>query len=138
MEGKNLIQSNEKLSLLLNKINDTCNALISTLEMNAQTIWWYSGWVAQKISTEYIDILIKNILKIKHHLLRLEKELNNWLITSKEELKYIIWWLLDTLDTINTVCANDGFLRYQFSFATDELKSLITKMLDEINISIAA
>lgn len=138
MEGKNLIQSNEKLSLLLNKINDTCNALISTLEMNAQTIWWYSGWVAQKISTEYIDILIKNILKIKYHLLRLEKELNNWLITSKEELKYIIWWLLDTLDTINTVCANDGFLRHQFSFATDELKNLIIKMLDEINISIAA
>jgi hypothetical protein len=46
--------------------------------------------------------------------------------------------LLDTLDTIDTVCANDGYLRNSFSFATDELKDLITKMLDEITISIAA
>ena len=81
---------------------------------------------------------LKNILKIKYHLVRLEKELNNGLISSQEELKFIIGWLLDTLDTIDTVCANDGYLRNQFSFATDELKDLITKMLDEITISIAA
>jgi hypothetical protein len=42
------------------------------------------------------------------------------------------------MDTIDTVCANDGYLRNQFSFATDELKELIIKMLDEINISVAA
>jgi hypothetical protein len=45
---------------------------------------------------------------------------------------------LDTIDAIDTVCAKDGFLRNQFSFATDELKDLITKMLDEMNISVAA
>ena len=138
MESWNSILSNEKLSNLIDKINDTCNALISALEINAQSVWAYGGWVAHKISTEYIDILIKNILKIKYHLLRLEKELNKWLISSEEELKCIVWWLLDTMDTIDTVCANDGYLRNQFSFATDELKDLITKMLDEITISIAA
>ena len=138
MESLNSIQSNEKLSNLMDKINETCDALISALEVNAQSVGEYGGWVAHQISTEYVDILIKNILKIKYHLLRLEKELNNWLISSEEELKYIVWWLLDTIDTIDTVCANDWYLRNQFSFATDELKEMIAKMLDEITISIAA
>lgn len=138
MESSNSIQSNEKLSNLIDKINETCNALISALEVNAESVGQYGGWVAHQINTEYIDILIKNILKIKYHLVRLEKELNNWLITSQDELKFIVGWLLDTIDTIDTVCANDGYLRNQFSFATNELKELITKMLDEITISIAA
>ena len=138
MESSNSILSNEKLSNLIDKINETCNALISALEVNAESVGWYSWWVAHQINTEYIDILIKNILKIKYHLLRLEKELNNWFASSQDELKYIIWGLLDTIDTIDTVCANDGYLRNQFSFATNELKDLITKMLDEITIPTAA
>ena len=138
MESTNLIQSNERLSNLINQINETCNALISALEINAESVGAYGGWVAHQISTEYIDLLIKNILKIKYHLLRLEKELNNGLITSQDELKCIVEWLLNTIDAIDTVCINDGYLRNQFSFATDELKDLITKMLDEITISVAA
>ena len=138
MESSNSIQSNEKLSNLMDKINETCDALISALEVNAESVGSYGGWVAHQINTEYIDLLIKNILKIKYHLLRLQKELNNGLINSQDELKCIVWWLLDTIDTIDTVCANDGYLRNQFSFATDELKELITKMLDEITISIVA
>ena len=138
MESANSILSNEKLSNLMDQINETCNALISALEVNAESVWQYGGWVAHQINTEYIDILIKNILKIKYHLVRLEKELNNGLITSQDELKFIVGWLLDTIDAIDTVCANDGYLRNQFSFATDELKELITKMLDEITISIAS
>lgn len=138
MESINSIQSNEKLSNLMDKINETCDALISALEVNAQSVGEYGWWVAHKISTEYVDLLIKNILKIKYHLLRLERELNNWLINSQEELKCIVEWLLNTIDTIDTVCINDGYLRNQFSFATDELKELITKMLDEITISIIA
>lgn len=136
MESINSIQSNEKLSNLMDKINETCDALISALEVNAQSVGEYGWWVAHQISTEYVDLLIKNILKIKYHLLRLERELNNWLINSQEELKCIVEWLLNTIDTIDTVCINDGYLRNQFSFATDELKELITRMLDEITISI--
>ena len=138
MESINSIQSSEKLSQLMDKINETCNAIISALEVNAQSIGEYGGWIAHKISTEYIDILIKNLLKIKYHLQRLQKELDNGLITSEEELKCIVWWLLDTLDTIDSVCLNDWYLRNQFSFATDELKDMIIKMLDEVNITIAS
>ena len=136
MESVNSIQSNEKLSNIMDKISETCNALISALEVNAQSVWEYGGWVAHQINTEYVDILIKNILKIKYHLFRLEKELNNGLISSEYELKCIVGGLLDTLDAIDTVCVNDGYLRNQFSFATNELKELIVKMLDEISISV--
>ena len=138
MESTNSLKSNEKLTKLIEKITETCDALISALEINAESVGEYSGWIAHQINTEYVDLLIKNILKIRYHLFRLEKELDNWLISSQDELKLIVAWLLDTMDTIDTVCANDGYLRNQFSFATDELKDLIVKMLDEINISIVA
>ena len=138
MESLNSVQSNEKLSNLMDKISETCNALISALEVNAQSVGEYGGWVAHQINTEYVDLLIKNILKIKYHLFRLEKELNNWLITSKEELKDIVGWLLETLDTIDSICTTDWYLRNQFSFVIEELKTMIIKMLDEINISITA
>lgn len=138
MESTNSIQSNEKLTNLINKITETCAALISALEINAESVGEYSGWIAHKINTEYVDLLIKNILKIRYHLFRLEKELNNGFISSQDELKLIVAWLLDTMDAIDTICANDGYLRNQFSFATDELKELITKMLNEITISTAA
>ena len=138
MESANLIQSNEKLTNLIEQINDTCNALISALDINAESVGTYTGGVAQQINTEYVDILIKNILKIKYHLLRLEKELHNGLIHSSDELKFIVEWLLNTVDTIDSLCMNDGYLRNQFSYATDELKDLVNQMLEEINISIAA
>ena len=77
MESTNSIQSNENLANLMDKINETCDALISALEINAESVGQYGGWVAHQISTEYIDLLIKNILKIKYHLLRLEKEINH-------------------------------------------------------------
>jgi hypothetical protein len=43
MESSNSIQSNEKLSNLMDKINETCNALISALEVNAESIGQYGG-----------------------------------------------------------------------------------------------
>ena len=138
MESANSLQTSEKLSQIMEKINDTCNALISALEVNAQSVGEYGGSVAHQISTEYVDILIQNILKLKYHLLRMRKELRNWLISSKEELECIISWLLDIVDTIDSLCLNDWYLRNEFSFATDELKNLITQMLDEIQVSVAA
>lgn len=138
MEQANSIQMSERLPQLMENINETCNALISALEVNAQSVWTYGWSVAHQINTEYVDILIKTLLKIKYHLARLDKELNNWLVSSEEDLKYIIWWLLETLDTIDTICAKDGYLRNSFSFAIDELKSMIGKMLEEIKICTVA
>jgi hypothetical protein len=43
MESINSIQSSEKLSQLMDKINETCNALISALEVNAQSVGEYGG-----------------------------------------------------------------------------------------------
>ena len=43
MESTNLIQPNEKLSNLMDKINETCDALISALEINAESVGQYGG-----------------------------------------------------------------------------------------------
>ena len=59
MEWLNSIQSNEKLSNLMDKINETCNALISALEVNAQSVWEYGWSIAHQINTEYVDSVNK-------------------------------------------------------------------------------
>jgi uncharacterized protein YaaR (DUF327 family) len=41
MESVNSIKSNEKLSNLMDQINETCNALISALEVNAKSVGEY-------------------------------------------------------------------------------------------------
>ena len=56
MESSNSILSNEKLVNIINQINETCNALISALEVNAESVGTYGGWVAHQINTEYVDI----------------------------------------------------------------------------------
>jgi hypothetical protein len=43
MESSNLIQSNENLANLMDKINETCDALISALEVNAESVGSYGG-----------------------------------------------------------------------------------------------
>lgn len=134
MESVNSIQSSERLSQLMDQINETCNALISALEVNSSSVWEYGWSVAHQISTEYVDILIKNLLKIKYHIVRLQKELNTGLISSPEDLQNIIWWLQNTMDTIDEVCLNDGYLRNQFAFAIDEIKNMIKEMISEVSL----
>jgi hypothetical protein len=66
-----------KISHLVEHISDTADALISALEINAQSIGSYGGGVVQHFDSAFVDRVIKTLLKLKYHLQRLDKELEN-------------------------------------------------------------
>jgi hypothetical protein len=78
--------------------------------------------------------VIKTLLKLKYHLQRLDKELENWLITSQEDLRQIVGGLLQTVDQLDRIMLEDGFIRNNFAFFIDELKGQVRQLLGEIII----
>ncbi|MDR2416441.1 MAG: hypothetical protein LBD75_07810 [Candidatus Peribacteria bacterium] len=135
MENLNLQSTvSSKVSHLVEQISSTCNALLSALEVNAHSVGTYGGGILQQFDSEFVDRVVKNLLKIKYHTARLAKELNKGLIRSPEELTVLISGLLQTIDQLDILMLEDGFMRNQFSFFIDELKGGIRQILEEINI----
>ena len=130
--------STNKLSHLVEQINQTCDALLSALEVSAGAVGNYGGGIIQQFDSEFVDRVVKALLKIKHHTTRLSKEIQNWLISSPEELGNIVSGLLDTVDQLNTLMMNDGFMRNNFTFFIEELKTDINQILEEMNVVIPA
>ncbi|MDR0650021.1 MAG: hypothetical protein LBG59_01040 [Candidatus Peribacteria bacterium] len=135
MENLNLQSTvSTKVSHLLEQISNTCDALISALEVNAQSVGTYGGGILQPFDSEFVDRVVKNLLKIKYHTTKLAKEINNGLITSPEELTAVISGLLGTLDQLDTLMLENGFMRNQFSFLIEELKGSISQILEDITV----
>jgi hypothetical protein len=124
-----------KVSHLLDQISNTCDALLSALEVNAQSVGNYGGGILQQFDSEFVDRVVKNLLKIKYHTAKIATELNNGLITSPEELTAVVSGLLGTIDQLDRILLEDGFMRNQFDFFINELKDKITLILEEIRIS---
>ncbi|MDR0860010.1 MAG: hypothetical protein LBO09_03340 [Candidatus Peribacteria bacterium] len=66
-----------KVSQLVENIANTCDALISALEVNAQSVGSYGGGIVEHFDSEFVDRVVKALLKIKYHVTRLDKELKN-------------------------------------------------------------
>lgn len=127
-----------KVTQLVESIANTCDALISALEVNAQSVGSYGGGVLQHFDSEFVDRVVKALLKIKYHTIKLDKELKNGLISSQEELELIVSGLLQTVDGLDTILLEDGFMRNQFSFLVEEVKTTIQELLEHIKIGSVA
>ncbi|MDR2191212.1 MAG: hypothetical protein LBP53_08895 [Candidatus Peribacteria bacterium] len=123
-----------KVSHLVEQITTTCDALISALEVNAQSVGSYGGGVLQQFDSEFVDRVVQSLLKIKYHTFRLAQEINKGLITDEQALRAIVGGLLQTTDALDTLLLEDGFMRNQFSFFIDELKEGIRQILEELEI----
>jgi hypothetical protein len=49
-------------------------------------------------------------------------------------LEAIVGGLLQTADQLNTLLLEDGFMRNNFAFLVDEVKDMIEKILEEVEI----
>jgi hypothetical protein len=124
-----------QVNQLVENITQTCNALISALEVNAQSVGSYGGGIVQQFDSEFVDRIVKNLLKIKYHTAKIAKECDKGLITNPEELTAVVSGLLETVDQLDRILLEDGFMRNQFDFFINELKDGITLILEEIRIS---
>ncbi len=130
--------ASNNITQLMEKITATCDALISALEVNAASVGQYGGSVIQQFDSEYVDRMIKTLMKIKLHVHKISKELKNWLISGPEEMKYVFGGLQGLIDQLDTIMLEDGFMRNNFSFLINEMKGDITTILEEIEIAVAA
>ncbi|MDR0606881.1 MAG: hypothetical protein LBG52_00660 [Candidatus Peribacteria bacterium] len=135
MENRNTVStSTTNIIQLVENIAQTCDALISALEVNVQSVGNYGGSVLHHFDSTFVDRVVKSLLKIKYHMMRLDKELQNGLISSRNELEQVVSGLLQTVDQLNIVMLEDGFMRNQFAWAMEEIKKGIRQVLDKIEI----
>ena len=139
MDSLNTVShSSNRITQLMESINATCNALLSALEINAQSVGSYGGGILQQFDSEFVDRVIKNLLKIKLHTSKIAKEVQNGLISSPEELRYVFGGLQGLIDQLDTIMLEDGFMRNNFSFLIDEMKVDINQVLEEMDIAVVA
>ena len=58
------------------------------------------------------------------------------MISSHDELEKIVSGLLNTVDQLDTLMMNDGFMRNNFAFFVEELKADINQILEEMNVAV--
>lgn len=73
----NLSSSSNSIKQLMNQINLTCDALLGALEVQASQIGQYGGGVLQSFDSEFVDRVVKSLLKVKLHTQKIAKELEN-------------------------------------------------------------
>ena len=66
-------EAGKKINKMIDKINSTRNALLDTLTLKPDAVGNYGVIISQKLDTEFVDRIVRNILILKNHL----KELKN-------------------------------------------------------------
>ena len=130
-------QSVNRINVLIDKINATCDALISALEINSEKVSSYNMTIVDRmnVNSEFIDLVVKNIISIKTHLGELKDGLNNQkLLSDTLDLENLISWLQNTSSKLNCLLISDNNFNNIYSMAILEIQDLIQKVLDEIKI----
>lgn len=130
------LNSINRINLLVDKINATCDALLSALEFNTETVSSYNMTIVDRMNThsEFIDLVTKNILSMKIHLNELKEWINAIIISDTLDLQNIVSGLRNTSDRLNQLLINDNNFNNVYSMAIIEIQYMIEHVLDEIKI----
>lgn len=87
-------ESVRHVNTLIQKIEGVCKdieaGLANCLELNGDSVAEYSVTTAEKVESEFVNVVIDNITKIKLHLADLKKALNQKTITDTTTIEKII------------------------------------------------
>jgi len=123
-----------KINSLVEKINWTCNALLSALELNSMSVGVYGISVTEKLDSEFVDRVVLNIMNLKNHLKDLKREVNVKVIKNAHDLKNIVSSLTQVVDNLTAVMNENGFFRKTFQMPIDEIKMMVENVMSEIEI----
>lgn len=75
VNSMSLSKSVDTVNALIDKINSTCDALMTALEFNTETVSSYNMTIVQRMNfnSEFIDRVVSNIIAMKKHLSDLKK-----------------------------------------------------------------
>lgn len=113
-EINTLSSTTTKLTHLVDKIANTCEALVSALECTTEQTSQYGGGIVHSFDSEYVDIVIRTLLQLRVYAIRLKKELDNGLIQSQHDLSLLVEGMQDLEDKITTLLMQNGSIRNNF------------------------
>ncbi len=136
LNSMSLSKSVDTVNALIDKINSTCDALISALEMNTESVSSYNMTIVDRmnINSEFIDRVVSNIIAMKKHLADLQKWINWNLIEDTGDLQTVVSGLKETSDKLNELLLSDNNFNNIYDFAINEIQTLIEQVLDEVKL----
>jgi len=141
MENFNAKLSSESVrnvNVLIQKIEGVCKDIEKNLAMcfdlNWDSVAQYSVTTANKVESEFVNIVIDNITKIKLHLSDLKKALNQKTITDTTTIEKIIGSLQDTSATLQTFLLANNFNNNTFQLPVMEIQAAIDQIFEEVSL----
>ena len=129
-------ESLHHVNSLIKKIEWICKSieewLAMCLEVNSQSAGSYSVTVADKMSTEFVDVIVLNIMKIRNHLTDLKKALPKWFLSNLNDVENILSGLRTTSDTLNAFLLENNFFFNNFQMPVKEIQSAIEAIMEEV------
>jgi len=141
MENFNAKLSSESVrhvNTLIQKIEGVCKTieegLASCLELNGDSVAQYSLTTAEKVESEFVNVVVDNITKIKLHLGDLKKALNHKVITDTTAIEKIIGSLQDTSATLQTFLLANNFNNNTFQMPVMEIQATIDQIYEQVSL----
>lgn len=134
-ELNTLSSTTTKMTRMLDKIAETCDALIGALEYTTEATSQYGGGIVQSFDSEYVDIIIRTLLLLRGYATRLGKEIKKGLIRSEGDLMLLVEGMQDLDDNLVELMRKNGNLRNNFAFGLEEIRSTIREIKDSVYIS---
>ena len=141
MENFNTKLSSESVrhvNTLIQKIEGVCKdiekGLAMCLDLNSDSVAQYSITTAEKVESEFVNVVVDNITKIKNHLRDLKKALNKKIITDTKAINTIISSLQKTSGTLQTFLLANNFNNNTFQMPVMEIQAAIDQIYEEVSM----
>jgi len=131
-------ESVRNVNTLIQKIEGVCKdiekGLALCLELNGDSVAQYSVTTAEKVESEFVNVVVDNITKIKLHLSDLKKALSKKTITDTTTIEKIIGSLQNTSATLQTFLLANNFNNNTFHMPVMEIQSAIDQIYEEVSL----
>ena len=137
MEKLNAKSSSEslwKINKLIDNINQTCDMLVSALDLNSDSVWIYWINLTEKMDTDLVDIMLMKIAEMKNHLIDLKREVNKEFAGNKKDVEKIISSLREVWDNLDNLLLGNGFFRNNFEMPIREIQTMIERVFEEVYV----
>jgi len=141
MENFNAKLSSESVrnvNNLIQKIEGVCKdieeGIAKCFELTGDSVAQYSVTTANKVESEFVNVVIDNITKIKLHLADLKKALSQKVIADMGWIDSIVKSLQTTSQTLQTFLLSNNFFNNTFQMPVMEIQSAIDQIFEEVSM----
>jgi len=124
-----------KVSPLLDRISQTCDALFAVLDMTSEQTAQYGGGILHSFSSDFVDVVVKLIVQLRLYTKDLQRQLATGLIKNETDLVLYTQGIKDLIDKINVHLLQDGYLRNNFAFAFQEIQQELRDAFQNMEIA---